>query len=161
LRALLLQAESLAGVQEGAEIKSKVLAVIKVPLAATSMKVVVRTILDDYFASGDLHSAVAALAELEGKRPGQEAVKRCLVLALEMKDSVTPYTPIYMLPLMRTFTCAHTNTHTYTCAYIHTQIRTQRGLRDVGAGVKVLDALSVCSYTYRCIECVQLHIQMH
>jgi len=80
-------AESLAGVQEGAEIKSKVLAVMKVPLAATSTKVLVRTILDDYFASGDLHSAVAALAELEGKRPGQEAVKRCLVLALEMKDS--------------------------------------------------------------------------
>ena len=37
--------------------------------------------------SGDVHSAIADLAELQGKRPGQEAVKRAVVLALEMKDS--------------------------------------------------------------------------
>ena len=156
MRALLLQAESLAGVQEGAEIKSKVLAVIKVPLAATSMKVVVRTILDDYFSSGDLHSAVGALAQLEGKRPGQEAVKRCLLLALEMKDSVTPYTPIYI----HTHLHAPTHAHIYMCTHKYTHIH-MRIHTHANTNAKRVTGCRGRSEGTRCIECVQLHIQMH
>jgi len=78
-------------------------ALVKMPLPSTTMKLNVRRILDDYFACGDLHSAVAHLAELEGKRPGQEAVKRTLVLALEMKNSQKERASVLLSALTRVY----------------------------------------------------------
>ena len=84
---ILDQMSQLASPAMAASIKTKVSANLNLPLPVTTMKNKVRTILEDYFASGDLHSTVADLAELEGKRPGQEAVKRAVVLAMDMKNS--------------------------------------------------------------------------
>lgn len=63
----------------------------------------VRTILEDYFVSGDLHSAVADLGELEGKRPGQEAVKRTLVMAIEQKDSQKERASVLLSAMTRVY----------------------------------------------------------
>lgn len=45
-----------------------------------------RSVLDEYFVSGSLEGVIKDLSEIEGKRPGQEVVKRTLVLALEKKS---------------------------------------------------------------------------
>ena len=70
----------------GAEIKAQVSSVVQLPLPMTTIKARVRAVLDEYFVSGSLDDAIRDLAELEGKRPGQEAVKRTLLLALEKKN---------------------------------------------------------------------------
>ena len=93
----------LAGTTMGANIKRKVSALIQLPLPVTTMKLKVRSILDDYFVSGDLHSTVADMAELEGKRPGQEAVKRTLVLALELKTTQKERASVLLSAMTRVY----------------------------------------------------------
>jgi len=96
----------LAGADTAAAIKGKVLAHLSLPLQVTTMKLKVRSIVEDYFASGDLHSTVthmADLADLEGKRPGQEAVKRVVVMALEMKNSQRERASVLLSAMTRVY----------------------------------------------------------
>ena len=70
---------------------------------ARSCALQVRSILEEYFVSGDVHSALADLADLEGKRPGQEAVKRAIVLALEMKNSQKERASVLLSAMTRVY----------------------------------------------------------
>jgi len=101
--AMLESMSLLAGADTASAIKGKVLAHLRLPLQVTTMKLKVRTILEDYFASGDLHSTVADLADLEGKRPGQEAVKRVVVMALEMKNSQRERASVLLSAMTRVY----------------------------------------------------------
>jgi len=70
----------------------------------------VRAILDDFFVSGDVQGALVdlrELGELEGKRPGQEAVKRTLVLALEMKKSQKERASVLLSAMTRVYGSEH------------------------------------------------------
>jgi len=93
----------LAGAEMGAKIKALVAANVSLPLPVTTTKANIRSLLQEYFVSGSLEGALKDLAELQGQRPGQECVKRVLVMGLEKKNRekemasvlLSAMTPIY------------------------------------------------------------------
>ena len=59
---------------------------VVVPLPVTTMKAKIQSILEEFFSSGSMEGALKDLTDLRGMRPGQEVVKRTLVLGMGKKN---------------------------------------------------------------------------
>jgi len=70
----------------GGKIKDKVAGLVSLPLGVTRTKAKMHVVLMDYFAHASLEATLKDVAELQGHRPGQELVKRLLVMGLEKKN---------------------------------------------------------------------------